>query len=166
MTMPEGFNRFRWYGRGPFETYPDRKTGAKLGVYSGTVNDQYSPYLIPQDYGNKTDVRWATLTGDRGIGLMFKASPSTNVSVQHYGTDNLSRANYRFQLKPQNRITVNIDQAVTGVGGTPVPTLLKYRVMPGTYEYVICLRPFAENEVSPMELSKRKLPYLNAGFTE
>ncbi len=166
MTIPEEFSRFRWYGRGPFETYPDRKTGAKLGVYSGTVEDQYSPYLIPQDYGNKTDVRWATLTDDRGVGLMIKASPSTNVSVQHYGTDNLTRANYRFQLKPQSEITVNIDHAVTGVGGTPVPTLPKYRVMPGTYEYVICLRPFAESEASPMELSKRDLPYLNAGFAE
>jgi len=164
LMMPKAFCHFRWYGRGPFETYPDRKTGAKFGVYSGSVQEQYVPYLIPQDYGNKTDVRWATLTDDQGVGLMITAFPSTNISVQHYDTDNLTRANYLYQLTPQDRVTVNIDHAVAGVGGTPVPTLPKYRVMPGVYEYVISLRPFSEDRVSPMELSKRRLPYLDVGF--
>jgi beta-galactosidase len=166
MTIPKEFNRFSWYGRGPFETYPDRKSGAKFGVYCGTVQDQYMPYLVPQDYGNKTDVRWATLMNDRGQGLLITAFPCTNVSVQHFSTDNLTRANQRFQLIPSDRITVNIDHAVTGVGGTPVPTLPKYRVMPGVYEYVVCLRAFSRDEGSPMQLSKRLLPYLTVGFKE
>jgi beta-galactosidase len=166
MVMPKDFNRFSWYGRGPFETYPDRKSGAKFGVYSGTVQDQYVPYLIPQDCGNKTDVRWATLMNDHEEGVMITAFPSTNVSVSHYSTDNLTRANQRFQLAPGDGITVNIDHAVTGVGGTPVPTLPKYRVMPGVYEYLICLRAFSKEAGSPMELSKRRLPYLNTRFEE
>ena len=71
LKVPSAFRAFGWYGRGPFETYPDRKTGAKIGLYSGTAEEQYEPHLAPQDYGNRTNVRWAALTNgtrrtDRG----------------------------------------------------------------------------------------------------
>lgn len=50
-----------WHGRGPHENYPDRKLSANMGVYSGTVHEQYVPYIRPQDNGNKCDVRWVAL---------------------------------------------------------------------------------------------------------
>src|SRR5690606_38609069 len=61
-TMEQQFENLKWYGRGPHENYIDRNKGAKLGLYDGKVKDQYVPCLKPQECGNKTDVRWATIT--------------------------------------------------------------------------------------------------------
>ena len=156
LKLPNQFDNFTWYGRGPFETYPDRKTGAKINVYSGMVKDQYTPYLIPQDYGNKTDVRWATLTNTSGTGLLVSGTSLLNVSAQHFSTDNLSRALYPFQLVPDNSITLNVDYLVSGVGGTPIKTLKKYRVLPKEYEFTLRFRPFNRNDPAPLELGKQR----------
>ncbi len=153
-VMPESFNRFSWYGRGPMETYPDRKTCGKLGLYSGTVKEQYSPYLVPQDYGNKTDVRWAALLNEKGIGLLAVPSVPLNVSAQNYRTDNLTRARYRFQLIPGQGITLNLDPRVTGVGETPIPTRPRYRTMPEPLSFTVRFVPFDSNKILAMDLSK------------
>ena len=62
LQMPRNFDQMSWLGRGPHESYWDRKTSAFVGLYSGSVADQYWPYLRPQENGNKTDVRWMTIT--------------------------------------------------------------------------------------------------------
>ncbi len=59
LTAPAGFEQFTWLGRGPQESYIDRKAGVPVGLYQGTVDEQYVPYIMPQENGNKTDVRWA-----------------------------------------------------------------------------------------------------------
>ncbi|MBN1422192.1 MAG: DUF4981 domain-containing protein [Planctomycetes bacterium] len=143
MTLAGELRRLRWYGRGPFETYPDRKTGAKIGVHETTADREYVPYLIPQDYGNKTDVRWASLTNDDGAGLFVTGDSPLNVSVHIYDTDNLSRARYPFQLVRQDGITLSVDHRVCGVGDTPEKTLPAYRVLPGEYRYAVRIRPFS-----------------------
>jgi beta-galactosidase len=157
LTVANALRKFRWYGRGPFETYPDRKTGAKIGVYSASVDDQYVPYLIPQTHGNKTDVRWAALVDASGDGLFVAGKSHLNVSASAYSTDNLTRALYPFQLVRQDGVTLNIDHRMSGVGGTPIKTLKKYRVLPGQYNYTIRLRPFSSREISAEELYRQNL---------
>jgi beta-galactosidase len=157
MTLADSLRHFQWYGRGPQETYPDRKTGAKVGVYSGSVDDQYEPYLIPQDYGNKTDVRWAALVDDAGDGLLVVGKEHLNVSVHCFDTDNLTRALYPFQLVRQHGVTLNVDHRVSGVGGTPIKTLPKYRVLPGEFSYSIRLRPFCSRDVEAKELARQNV---------
>ena len=103
MVLGEEFDRLAWNGRGPYETYPDRRTGARIGVFESTVEEQYVPYLVPQDYGNKSDVRWVSLANAKGVGLLATGEELLNVSAQHYGTDNLSRAWYPFQLDAAGR---------------------------------------------------------------
>jgi beta-galactosidase len=152
LELPEEFGAFSWYGRGPFETYPDRKTGAKTGVYSGTVDEQYVPYVWPQDHGNKTDVRWAALVNDAGIGLAAVAMPEMNVSVTRY--TNLDRTVYAYQLQRGEGVTLNLLHRVSGVGDTPVPVRAAYRTHATAYEYAIRLRPFASGETSPLELGR------------
>lgn len=66
LTLPGEFSTMTWYGRGPHESYADRKASARVGLYQGTVDEQYTPYGMPQENGNKTDVRWATFTGKSG----------------------------------------------------------------------------------------------------
>jgi beta-galactosidase len=132
----------KWYGRGPFETYPDRKTGAKIGTYSGSVAEQYVPYLIPQENGNKTDVRWTELQSKQGVVLKISASEPFNFSALNVDSDNLSRARYPFQLKPFEGITLNLDYALSGVGCTAISTLNKYRVMPSERKFQLVFEPF------------------------
>jgi len=94
-----------WYGRGPQENYPDRKSGYKVGVYKSTVYGMYEPYLIPQDYGLRTDNRWVRMTDSNGIGLEFSGNRLFNFSAQPYSTENLTKAVYTYQLQPYDGIT-------------------------------------------------------------
>jgi beta-galactosidase len=142
LVLNQSFDQVKWYGRGPFETYPDRKTGAKVGIYSGSVADQYVPYLIPQENGNKTDVRWTTLQNSQGIGLKISSSEAFNFSAQNVQSDNLSRAWYPFQLKPFDGVTLNVDYALSGVGCTAISVLNKYRVMPSEKQFELVFEPF------------------------
>jgi beta-galactosidase len=156
-VLDRSLNRLTWFGRGPFETWPDRKSGAKTGRYSSLVERLYEPYLIPQDYGNRTDVRWGTLSGDDGVGLFFAGSELLNVSAQDFPTDNLYRAEYPYQLKKGEGITLNLDHAVTGVGCTAIKTLEPYRVLPKRYKYTIYLEPFDSRETPPEALFKARV---------
>lgn len=153
LAVPGEFQKLEWYGRGPFETYPDRKTGARIGVYRSRVENEYVPYLIPQENGNKTDVRWAALSNESGIGLWMTGT-DLEFSVHDFTQENLSRAMYPFQLVRQPFTQVNLDYRVTGVGGTPVPTLPEYRVLVRPYHWRTCLRPFDSREISAVELGR------------
>ncbi len=140
MQIPKQFEKLKWYGRGPYENYPDRKSGAKIGLYENTVDNEYIPYLIPQDYGNKTDVNWFTLTNNNNLGLKVTGE-SFNFSAHIFSPDNLTRANHTFQLKEADYITVNMDHRVSGVGGTSISVLNKYRVLPDIYQYTLRINP-------------------------
>jgi beta-galactosidase len=83
LILPAEFDSLIWFGRGPHESYWDRKTGAAIDLYEGTVWEQYVPYVRPQENGNKTDVRWLALFNDNGIGLMAVGDPVFSSSV-HY----------------------------------------------------------------------------------
>ena len=69
--MAPDFDHVKWYGPGPDETYADRCHGGKLGIYENRVKDNMAKYLVPQECGNKVDVRWASVTDEAGHGLLF-----------------------------------------------------------------------------------------------
>ncbi|MEN8228200.1 MAG: glycoside hydrolase family 2 TIM barrel-domain containing protein [Bacteroidota bacterium] len=144
MHLPQHYQQIEWFGRGPFETYPDRKTGAKIGRYQTTVDADFVPYIIPQDYGNKTDVTWISITDDSGAGLTINGDMTFNTSAQKYTTDNLDRAHYPFQLKEENVVTLNLDHQVSGVGGTANSLLNPYQVLPNEYAFTFTLRPIRD----------------------
>ncbi len=152
MALAEGMETLTWSGRGPYETYPDRKTGARVGLYEGSVEDQDVSYIVPQDHGNKTDVRWAALRRADGVGLFVSGDELLNISAQRYSTDNLSRAGYRPQLVPTRTLTLNLDHRVSGVGGTAVSVLTAYQTPPQPYTFTVRLRPF---QGEPREASRQ-----------
>ena len=131
----------QWYGRGPQENYPDRKTGYKTGVYKSTVKDMYEPYLIPQDYGLRTDNRWVRMTDKDGTGLEFSGDKLFNFSAQPYSTENLTKALYTYQLHPFDGITFNFDYATSGVGCTALSVFTSYRVRPERYNFRTTVKP-------------------------
>ena len=111
------YNQLYWYGRGPQESYWDRKENAHFGIYQGNVNQQHTPYIRPQENGNKADVRWMNLlSGLAGSGLMVSGN-NLNFSAHHYTLANLENAKHNIDLKPSEQITLNIDFQQMGLGG-------------------------------------------------
>lgn len=139
--LDKSLDRVIWYGRGPQENYPDRKSGYRTGIYSSTVKDMYEPYLIPQDYGLRTDNRWVKVTDAEGRGLEFRGNRLFNFSAQPYSTDNLTKALYTYQLHPFDGITFNLDYATSGVGCTAAGVFPEYQVMPERYDFTVKITP-------------------------
>ena len=156
MQLPQSFQEMQWHGRGPFETYPDRKTGARTGIFQSTVEEAYVPYIIPQDYGNRTDVHWMSLTNKEGIGLLVTGEELFNFSAQKYDPDNLDRSYYAFQLQDSDAITLNLDHQVSGVGCTAISVMNKYRVLPEPFDFSFTIKPFSEEKITALELGKLK----------
>ncbi|MCC8133787.1 MAG: DUF4981 domain-containing protein [Tannerellaceae bacterium] len=146
MTLSKELEQVQWYGRGPQENYPDRKTGYKVGVYETTVSEMYEPYLIPQDHGLRTDNRWVKMEDQEGHGLMFTVNELFNFNAYPYTTENLTKATYTYQLQKQEGITFNLDYATTGVGCTARSVLNAYRVMPQGYTREVCIKPLKRRE--------------------
>jgi beta-galactosidase len=140
-VLDSNLRNVKWFGRGPQENYPDRKSGYRVGEYQSTVEKMYEPYLIPQDYGLRTDTRRVMITGEDGSGLEFRGSKLFNFSAQPYSTDNLTKALYTYQLHPFNGITFNLDYATSGVGCTAAGVFPEYQVMPMRYDFVTTIRP-------------------------
>jgi beta-galactosidase len=140
--LPKQFSQVEWYGRGPFENYPDRKTGAKIGHFKSDANQMYEPYIFPQEYGNRCDARWLKIHNKGGKGLLIKSETGVNFSLHKFTTDNLERANYTYQLKEAPNTILNVDFEVTGVGETATRQLLKYRVLPDVKQNKLTIKPF------------------------
>ena len=152
MEMPAGFEKLTFYGRGPQENYWDRKTGAFVGLYQSTVDEQYVPYISPQENGYKTDVRWFALQNDKGTGLMFAADSLICFSALHYTIDDLSQkkrgSKHTTDLKKKDFASLNIDYGQTGVGGDNswgARPLAKYTLWPKKYKYSFRLIPINKN---------------------
>lgn len=136
------FDQITWYGRGPEENYPDRKTGYPVGVWSKTVKDMYEPYIMPQDHALRTDTRYLQLKDKEGRGLQISMDEHFNFNAYPFTTDNLTKAMYTYQLQPQkDRYTLNLDYNTSGVGCTAVYVLEEYKVKPVVYDRTITLKP-------------------------
>jgi beta-galactosidase len=130
-----------WFGRGPQENYPDRKSGYRIGLYHSTVKDMYEPYLIPQDYGLRCDNSRVKLTDAEGNGLEFSSEKPFNFSAHPYSDENLTKALYTYQLQPSGNISFNFDYATSGVGCTARSVFPEYQVMPQRYDFTFIIKP-------------------------
>lgn len=136
-----GLSNVEWYGRGPQASYPDRKTGYRMGIWDTTVEDMYEPYLIPQDYGLRMDSYWVRFTDDSGKGLEFSMDQPFAFNAYPYTTDNLTKSMYQYQLEKSDDITLNLDYATSGVGCTARGIFGAYRAYPTQYERTIVITP-------------------------
>jgi len=159
LRLPAAFSQFGWYGRGPHENYDDKKESALVGVYRGSVDEQFENYPFPQENGNKCDVRWASLTDHNGLGLLFVGIPDFNISVSHYTTENLTLAKHTYDLVKSNETIVNIDYRQSGLGSASCgpDTLEEYRLMAEEVRFAFIIKPFERNAGSEMNLSRQKL---------
>ena len=117
MRIPADYTRIRYYGRGPWENYPDRKRSAFLGVYEMPLADFETEYIRPQDNGNRCDVRWYEAASASGK-LRIDGLQPLCIRAWDYGEEDLASAAYPHELKRGEFVNVNIDLNVHGVGGT------------------------------------------------
>lgn len=146
-SVANEFDNITWYGRGPEENYPDRKTGYPIGVWTKKVKDMYEPYLMPQDHALRTDNRYVELLDQTGKGVKISMDEHFNFNAYQFTTENLTKSQFTYQLKPQtDRYTFNLDYATTGVGCSCVYVLDEYRVRPVALDRVITINVLTNKE--------------------
>jgi beta-galactosidase len=143
-TLAPGFDRLEWFGRGPHETYPDRKSGARVGRWRSRVADQYVPYGVPQEHGSHTETRWFTLTDARGRGLGVAAPTPFSFSASHFTAVDLTAARTPADLEARPEITVHVDTAMRGLGSASAgpDARPEYLVRGGTHSFTWSVQPF------------------------
>lgn len=160
LGVDANYQNISYYGRGPFENYWDRQKGADVGVYNTTVDDMIYEYIRPQENGNRTDVRWITLTDRDGNGFIVMGEPTLSVSAWPFSQTALDTAQHIHTLERSDDITLNLDYRQMGVGGDDTWShkarpLEKYRLPAQAYKYRFTIRPYRKRDGSPSEVSKR-----------
>ena len=123
LQMPKEFDNLRYYGRGPWENYVDRKVAANVGIYASKVADQYFAYNRPQENGHRTDARWLSLCNQGGLGLKVEAGKQTfGFNALHYTTNDFDHGQKKqlrktTDVKPGDFVELHIDHFMMGVGG-------------------------------------------------
>jgi beta-galactosidase len=153
LTAPGDFDRLRWFGRGPQESYADRKSGAAVGLYAGRVAEQFHDYSRPQETGNKVDVRWLAVERADGAGLAVIGQPLLSVTALPFPYADLDyhpgEQRHGADLRPKDVTTLNIDLAQMGVGGDNswgFWPLEQYRLPLQAYRYAFRLAVFGAGE--------------------
>jgi beta-galactosidase len=134
--LAPGFDRVRWYGRGPLENYPDRNRGALLGIWEAAVDE--SPYLVPQEFGLRTDCRWFEFVSEDATLRLDVLDPAVmHVSATRFTAQDLYAAGHETDLRPRRTLVVHADVAHRGLGTASCgPDVLdRYRIVPGTYSF-------------------------------
>ena len=137
-ALPAGFDRVRWFGRGPFENYPDRNAGSPLGVWEASPDE--SPYLVPQEFGLRTDCRWIEFvetTGGRTVRIDALEPDALAFSATHCTAHDLYEAATETELHPRPELIVHLDVAHRGLGTASCgPDVLpQYRLPAGTFDF-------------------------------
>ncbi|MBR4627923.1 MAG: DUF4981 domain-containing protein [Ruminococcus sp.] len=156
MTLPEGSEQLSWYGNGPVETFNDRKTNGKQGVWSSTVSEQFFPYMKADDCGNLTDVKWISVKNpENKTGLLIAADSKFEGSALHFLPSDLQKADHVFRVSPRKETFLSIDYGSmgTGSGTCGQGTLEKYQLPSGkvynwSYTIVPAASKLGENGLS------------------
>ena len=157
-SMPTRIDTVSWYGRGPHESYQDRKTGAPLGLWRGKIADQNHDYMRPQETGNKVDVRWMELLQPGVGGLRVRGDAPLSMNALAFPYDDLARrppgTRRSTDIVPHGEVSLMVDAIQSGVGGDnawdaggrPLP---QYRVPLKQTRYSFTLTPFAGDGTTP-----------------
>jgi beta-galactosidase len=149
MQMPKEYDNIEYYGRGPFENYLDRNHSSFIGLYKQTVDQQFYPYIRPQETGNKTDIRWWCQTNRSRAGLMFQSNNPLSMSALHYSIESLDDGAEKHQRHSQlvpkiNYINICIDKIQMGLGcinSWGALPMDKYRIHYRDYEFSFIMQP-------------------------
>jgi beta-galactosidase len=135
----------KYYGRGPFENYVDRKKGALVGRYEISVQEQAFPYIHTSEFGGREDVRWLELCDEAGVGVKYVGRDVFHFDALPYSTEQLAEAEHPYNLHPLDEVVLHIDGFHMGVGGDdgwmPRNVHPEFRIPPGRYSYGFAMKP-------------------------
>jgi beta-galactosidase len=143
MAVPAGLRRVEWFGRGPGEAYADTGRAARVGRFAATVEELQTPYLRPQENGNRRDVRWASIGDGHRTTLRLEGEPTFDLTVRPWTSEHLDQARHPTDLRPDDRVWVNLDHAQQGIGSASCgPGVLPaYRLDPAPASFAVRLLP-------------------------
>lgn len=146
LKLPAEFGNVAWFGRGPQENYCDRKAGYPVGFYESTVDEMHVPYIMPQENGLHTDVRFAAVSDAKGRGFLIAAPEWMQFSVSRYSVQTLYSTMHEHELEADDCIYLNLDFFHRGLGTASCgpDTLERYKSRPGVYFFRFNLHPFGE----------------------
>lgn len=121
LEMPSAMEQLSWFGRGPWDSYRDRKEACLPAIYQSTVSKQREDYIMPQEHGTKQEVRWMALTDNEGCGMLFVAPDLMAASAVHFRpednyTNRDTRAKHPYQFNSCSTTVVSLDAATRGLG--------------------------------------------------
>ena len=148
LEMPAEMEQLSWFGRGPWDSYRDRKEACLPAIYQSTVTDQYEAYILPQEHGTKQEVRWMSLSNAEGTGLVFVAPDQMAASAVHFRaednyTNRDTRSRHTYQFKPCTTTVVSLDAATRGLGNASCgPDVMeKYELKADNTEFRFFIMP-------------------------
>lgn len=150
LEVPGDLRRVAWFGRGPGENYPDSAAANPIGFWSSDVDAMVTPYVVPQDYGNRGDVRWVELTDGSGQGLRVSRRPGErpfHFSAWPYTCEDIDAARHVTDLTPRDTVTVNLNDQVLGLGSNSwgSEVLDSYRTRFESFSFEFTLQPLKGN---------------------
>ena len=165
LTLPGSLTHAAWYGRGPYENYWDRRSGAAVGRYREVVGAMAHPYVRPQETGTRSDVRWAAITDEDGEGLLVVGMPTVAFSALPYRISDLDGGETKTRthwadLVPRDEVTLTVDYRQQGVGGDDSWGAVPHRgytLWPQDLEYRFLLRPLRPGE-DPGAVARETIP--------
>ena len=116
MQVPQAYNNFTYYGRGPVDNYNDRKSGQFIEQFTTEVADEFVNFPKPQQMANHEDTRWAALTNNAGTGVVFAGTNPMSVSALPYSAMDLTLASHPHKLPKAGNTYLHLDAGVTGLG--------------------------------------------------
>ncbi|HKZ92011.1 MAG TPA: glycoside hydrolase family 2 TIM barrel-domain containing protein [Candidatus Limnocylindrales bacterium] len=143
LEIKPGFEMVEWFGRGPHESYPDRKRSALVGRWRASIDELFVPYVRPQEAGGRADVRWLELRDASGSGVRLVMGAPMQVSATHFQATDLDATTHADELVARPQVVVHLDAAHRGLGTASCgpDTLEAYLVGPGTYRWEWTLQP-------------------------
>ncbi len=147
-TLSEGMTDLLWFGRGPGDSYIDAYAGSPIGLYRSTSTESYFPYVVPQEHGNRSDVRWVYIGDDRKRGICVCAADKLNFSAGHYSREVLEQAAHTCDLIPSPETWLTLDLAHHGLGSASwgPDALVQHRLKPQPFHFKWGLSPAKEEE--------------------
>ena len=159
--MPCGFETMRWLGRGPQDSYRDRKEAAFVGLHHSRVGDEWTNYVLPQEQGNKEDVRWMAITNDQGLGLLVTAPELMAASAAHWRPednyqDARNRTKHPYEMNFCEETILNIDAYNRALGNASCgPDVIdRYRIVSDKTHFTFLLMPIAKHQTD-QQLAER-----------
>ena len=149
MQIPASLSRLEYYGRGPAGNYNDRCTGSFIERYTSTVRQQFEHFPKPQEMANHEDTRWCALTNPQGEGVLFIADGQMSMQALPFSAVDMTTAAHIYELQRGNTTYLNLDLAVTGLGGTScgqAPPFQRDRVVGPAHTFGFIIRPIRDTE--------------------